>query len=137
MWADLQYRIRAIFRRHAVEQELDEELRFHLDRQIQKQMTHGATAEDAARQARLAFGGLDQIKEESRDSRGVSVLDTLVRDLRYGIRVLAKSPAFTSVAVLSLALGIGANTAIFQLLDAVRLRTLPIPNSHELAQVRI
>ncbi|MBZ5617673.1 MAG: ABC transporter permease [Acidobacteriia bacterium] len=100
-------------------------------------MTLGATPQEAARRARLAFGGLDQVKEESRDSRGVSTLDSLFGDLRYSFRVLLKSPAFTSVAVLSLALGIGANTAIFQLLDAVRLRALPVRNSQELAQVRI
>lgn len=90
MWADLQYRIRAIFRREVVGRELDEELRFHLDRQAQKHMTLGDTPENAQRRARLAFGGLDQVKEESRDSRGVSVLGTLLRDLRYGVRVLAK-----------------------------------------------
>lgn len=136
MWSDLLFRIRAIFRRNRVEQELDEELRFHLDRQVEKHLQTGDAREEAARRARLDFGGLDQVKEEARDARGVYALHIAWRDLRYGLRVLLKSPAFTAVAVLSLALGIGANTAIFQLVDAVRLRTLPVKDPQELAEVR-
>jgi len=135
MWSDLLFRIRAIFRRNRVEQELDEELRFHLDRQVEKHLQTGGAREEAARRARLDFGGLDQVKEEARDARGVFALDIAWRDLRYGLRVLLKSPAFTAVAVLSLALGIGANTAIFQLVDAVRLRTLPVKDPQDLAEV--
>jgi len=137
MGTDLLFRIRAIFRRSRVEQELDEELRFHLDRQAEKHFRTGTAPQEAARRARLDLGGLDQVKEETRDARGVSAIEASLRDLRYAARVLRKSPAFTAVAVLSLALGMGANTAIFQLVDAVRLRTLPVQNPGELAEVRI
>jgi len=135
MLSDLLFRIRTIFRRNRVEQELDEELRFHLEHQVEKHLQTGAAHEEAARRARLDFGGLDQVKDETRDVRGVFALDIAWRDLRYGLRVLSRSPAFTAVAVLSLALGIGANTAIFQLVDAVRLRTLPVKDPQELADI--
>ena len=137
MWTDLLFRIRAIFRRDLVERELDEELRFHLERQAEKHLQAGAARAEAARRARLDLGGLGQVKEEARDARGVSALETGMRDLRYGLRVLSKSPAFSAVAVLSMALGIGANTAIFQLVDALRLRTLPVKAPRQLAEVRI
>jgi putative ABC transport system permease protein len=135
--ADLLYRARAIFRRTTVESELDEELRFHLEHQIETYVHAGLSRQEAERRARLEFGGVEQVKEETRDARGVAPLDTLLRDIRYGLRVLRKSPSFTSVAVLSLVLGIGANAAIFQVLDSIRLRSLPVANPHELAEVRI
>jgi len=91
MLSDLHYRIRAVFRRNRVEQELDEELRFHLDRQVEKNQQAGAAREEAARRARLDFGGLDQVKDDTRDARGVFALDIAWRDLRYGLRVLSKA----------------------------------------------
>ena len=84
-----------------------------------------------------AIGGVAQRKEECRDARRVAWLENAVRDLRHAARVLRRSPGFTAVAILSLALGIGANTAIFQLLDAIRLRSLPVANPQQLADVRI
>jgi hypothetical protein len=135
--SDLLFRLRALFRRKSVEAELDEELRAHFEHQVDKHVKSGLSFEEARRRTRLEFGGIDQAKEECRDARGVNLMETMVQDLRYAVRILRKSPGFTAVAVISLGLGIGANTAIFQLLDAVRLRSLPVSNPHELVEVRI
>ena len=137
MFSDLMFRLRAIFRRTEVERELDQELRFHLEHQIAKYMDGGLSREQAERRASLEFGGIEQVKEDSRDSRGVTIFDHVFRDVCYSVRVLGKSPGFTAVAILSLALGIGANTAIFQLLDAIRLRMLPVRAPQELAEIRV
>ncbi len=130
-------RLRSLFRRDRVEQELDEELRFHLERQIEEHIARGSSPEEARYAALRAMGGVERRKEECRDMRRVSFVDDLAQDLGYGARILRGSPGFTAVAALSLALGIGANTAIFQLLDAVRLRSLPIPNPQELVEAKI
>ncbi len=137
MLSDLRYRLRAIFRRRAVERDLDDELRFHLERQIEHERRAGATPSEAARRARASLGGVDDIKEQSRDVRGISVLEIGIRDLRYAIRVLLKQPAFTAVAILSLTLGIGANTAMFQLLNALTLQSLPVIRPAELVEIRL
>ena len=137
MIRDLLFRLRALFRRKSMEAEMDEELRAHFEHQVEKYVKSGLPLEEARRRARLAFGGFDQVKEECRDARGVNFMETMIQDLRYALRILRKSPGFTAVAVISLTLGIGANTAIFQLLDAVQLRSLPVSNPHELAEVRI
>jgi putative ABC transport system permease protein len=137
-WADkLLLRLRTLFRRSRVEQELDHELRLHLEQQIEENLALGMNREEARHSARRIVGGLEQIKEECRDMRRVNYIENLLRDVHYGLRTLRKSPGFTTVAVLSLALGIGANTALFQLLDAVRLRSLPVHNPKELAEIRI
>ena len=137
MLEDLQLRLRSLFRRKNVEAEMDEELRLHFEKQVAKFMQTGLLADEAKRRARLEFGGMEQIREEHRDSRGVSFIETLIQDVRYGLRILGRTPVITSVAILSLALGIGANTAIFSLIDTVLLRMLPVEKPEELLQVRM
>jgi putative ABC transport system permease protein len=137
MLNDLLLRMRSLFRRKIVEAEMDEELRFHFENQVAKLIRSGLTPTEAKRRARLEFGGMDQVKEEYRDSRGVSFIETLLQDIRYGLRVLGRTPVITSVAVLSLALGIGANTAIFSLIDTVMLRFLPVQDPEELVQIQM
>jgi putative ABC transport system permease protein len=137
MISDLLFRLRALFRRDDVEAEMDEELRAHFERQVEKYLQSGLPRDEALRRTRLEFGGLDQVKEECRDARGVSFIETLLQDIRFSLRLLRKTPAITGVALLSLALGIGANTAIFSLIDTVMLRMLPVPRPEELMQVRM
>ena len=132
----LPLRLRSLFRETAVERELDEELHYHLERQIELNVERGMTREDARHAASRAMGGMEQHKEACRDRRKVQIVDHLIRDARYGLRLLRRSPVFAAVAILSLALGIGANAAIFQLIDMVSLRSLPIANPQELAEVR-
>jgi predicted permease len=137
-WLDIvRLRLRSLLRRGAVERELDSELQFHLDQEVERNIRLGM-APAAARSAALRrLGGVAQIQEECRDMRRASFIESSVHDLRYAGRILRKAPAFTLAAVATLALGIGANTAIFQLLDAVRLRSLPVEEPHRLALIKI
>src|SRR5205809_7464868 len=112
MLTDWMLRLRALVRRPAVEHDIDDELRFHVDHQAESYITHGYDRAEALRRARLEFSGVDQVKEEYRDALGVRVLDDLRRDLRFAVRSLRATPLVSTVAGLSLALGIGANTAI-------------------------
>ncbi|HEV2689267.1 MAG TPA: ABC transporter permease, partial [Bryobacteraceae bacterium] len=131
----LRLRFRSLFRRNQVEQELDEEMRDHLEQRMELEQSRGLNPEEARYAAMRAMDGMTQRKEECRQARGLSAVESTVQDIRYGLRVLAKSPGFTAVAALSLALGIGANTAIFSLMNAVMLRMLPVRNPAELLLV--
>lgn len=126
MLSDLYIRFRSLFRPSKVEVELDDELRFHQEQQADKYMRAGLSRDAALRQVRLDFGGHAQIKEDCRDALGISILESIGQDLRFAVRTLAKAPAFTAITIVTLALGIGANAAIFTLVNAVMLRSLPV-----------
>src|SRR6476660_831188 len=132
MLSDLKYRIRAILRGAEMDREADEELRFHFDREVARLIASGFSRSDAERRARLTIGGPEQLKEACRDARGVSALETTIRDLRYAARQVRRSPGFSLAVIVSLALGIGANTAIFTLIDALLLRSLPVTRPEQL-----
>ncbi len=135
MLTDFLYRMRALFRKSAVEREMEDELRAHLEQETEKLVASGFSREEAMRQARLEFGGLDGVKEECREARGISFVETLLQDVRYGLRQLRRNPGFTAVGIITLALGIGANTAIFSVANALYFTELPVPNPGELVSL--
>src|SRR5262245_6244738 len=119
MLSDWMLRLRAVFKRTTVEDEIDEKLRFHIDRQVEVYVSRGLDREEAARRVRLEFGGLDQVKAEYHDAMGVGLIDNLSRDLRLAFRQFRTHPTFALITVLVLGLGTGAATAVFTIVDAV------------------
>jgi hypothetical protein len=132
MAARLRSLLRVIFRRPNWEREMREELQFHLEERVERLVRSGVSRDEALRRARLEFGGVEACKERCRDAQGAYWIDEVTRNLRYAARSMRKNPGFTTVAVLSLALGIGANTAIFSLLERLMLSPLPVRDNFPL-----
>jgi predicted permease len=129
-------RLRSLFRRRQVEQDLDEELQYHLERKIEEYIAQGLTPEQSRQAALRAMDGLTQRKEECRDMRRINAIENTVRDIRYGVRILAKSPGFTAVAVVTLALAIGANAVVIGVWNALILRPLNVPQAESLYAIQ-
>jgi putative ABC transport system permease protein len=129
--------LRATLRRARTERDMDAELRFHIEAYAEDLVRTGVACEEALRRARVEFGGLEQAKEQCRDATGVNLVASVLQDVRYGFRQLRRTPGFTAVAVITLAFGIGANTAVFSILYAVLVRPLPFPNAERLVKAGV
>jgi predicted permease len=129
-------RIRSFLHEEARNTELDEELRFHIARQVEENISRGMSVEDATRSAKSEFGSIQEATYECYQARGLSWLQNVLRDLLFSYRLLRKSPGFTAVALLTLAMGVGANTAVFSLINGLLLRPLPVPHADQLANLR-
>ena len=127
----LLHRLAAPFRRQHLENDLDEELRSHLEMAVEANLSKGMSAEDARREALRSFGGVEQTKELYRDQRGLPVIETTLQDLRFGLRILRRDPGFSMLAMLCLTLGIGANAAVFSWVEGILFRPYPLVTHQE------
>jgi len=128
-------RVGAFLRRRPLDARLDEELRAHLEMAIEDNLARGLTPEEARRVALISIGGIQQAREKHREARGLMTIDILGQDIRYTLRTLGRDRGFTAVAVLILALAIGANIAVFSVVNTILLRPLPFPNAQELTWI--
>jgi predicted permease len=135
MLHDLLYRLRSLFRRRKVEQEMADELEFHIQHEIERQIQKGSDPEEAKRRVRLMFGGADQIKEECRQSRGVGLIESVMQDIRHSIRSLVKTPSFAAGAIVTLALGIATTIVVFSVIDSALLNPVPFKDAGQLARI--
>jgi predicted permease len=135
MLSDLRYRLRALFRRSQVNDELDEELRDHIEHETAKYVRSGLPAGEARTKALIALGGMEQTRQQTRDSRGTGMIEQFIQDLQYGLRSFGKNRAFTAVFVVTLGLGIGSCTAIFSLMTAVMFPPLPYGDAKQLVYI--
>jgi predicted permease len=135
MLDDLRFRARALFRRSEVEKELEEEIQFHFEHEVEKHVKAGLPLDEARRRARLAFGGHEQVKEICREARGTSFIELTVQDTKYALRQLWANPTFALVMILTLALSIGANSAIFSVIQGVLLKRLPYPQADRIVRI--
>ncbi|HEV2272922.1 MAG TPA: ABC transporter permease [Acidobacteriaceae bacterium] len=135
--SSLLLRVRTLFDKRHVEEELDEELRFHLDSQVEQLLSQGMSASEARSTAMKLLGGIERQKEQLRELWQFRAVENFLRDMSFSARLLRKSPGFTAVALLTLALGVGANTAVFSLINGLLLRPLPVPHAGQLAVLRI
>ncbi len=132
LWSRLRSWVDATLRRSRLESDMDAELRFHTEVYAEDLVSSGVPREEALRRAHREFGGIQLTKEECRDARGITFLESLLHDIRYALRTLRKSPAFAAIAILTLALGIGVSTAVFSLVDRLLFRSLPYPQDSRL-----
>src|SRR5437899_2697092 len=127
---------KALFRKRALDAQLDTELRFHIDKLTSDNIAAGMAPDEARRQAILEFGGREQVMEDLRDVHRVSIIESSLANLKSAFRFIRKSPSFSMTVILTLALGIGANSAVFSAIDAILLRPLPFPNGDQLMELR-
>src|SRR5579859_3272832 len=136
MFTDLLFRLRAIFRKRTVDAELDDEVQFHLDREVEKRMASGISRDEAIRQANLALGGASHIREECRQARGVSAVESTMQDIRYAIRGMRRTPAFTITALVTIAFGAAAISTVLTLANTLFFRELPVERADRLVVVQ-
>src|SRR5262249_45844441 len=135
MFGSLLRNVRALFRREKMEREMDAELRFHLEREIEENIRKGMSKEDAEREALKSFGGVEKTKEECREARGIMLVETLLQVFLSGSKILIKNPGFPALAALTLAWGMGANPAIFSVVYGVLFRPLPYKDGPRLVKL--
>src|SRR5512133_3628318 len=133
-WKDLQLRLRALRFRQRAEEELDEELQFHLELERRKQIQAGMSPAEASRRVNVQFGGVAQVKEQCRDIRGVRFLETFLQDLRYALKGFVRTPGFALTVVVTIALGLGLNTSLFTIFNAYVLQPLRVSDPYRLYQ---